>query len=98
MPGIISALKDAANPFSILTKGTLILRDIDLLAEAAEVTDVGLNVSVGFIAKELWRSVEPGTPAPARRLAPFATLDGRGLRCGVLLGPVLPFLPSPPPH
>ncbi len=92
MPGIIGALKDAANPFSILTKGTLILRDIDLLAEAAEVTDVGLNVSVGSVDKELWRSVEPGTPAPARRLEACAALNERGLRCGVLMGPVIPFL------
>src|SRR6202050_1432574 len=96
MPGIISALKDAANPFSILTKGTLILRDIDLLAEAAEITDVGLNVSVGFIDKELWRSVEPGTPAPARRLEACATLNDRGLGCGVLMGPVVPFLSDSP--
>ena len=96
MPGIIGALKDAANPFSILTKGTLILRDIDLLAEAAEVTDVGLNVSVGFVDKELWRSVEPGTPAPARRLEACATLNERGLRCGVLMGPVVPFLSDSP--
>jgi len=96
MPGIIGALKDAANPFSILTKGTLILRDIDLLAEAAEITDVGLNVSVGFIDKELWRSVEPGTPAPARRLEACATLNERGLGCGVLMGPVVPFLSDSP--
>src|ERR1700683_4622171 len=96
MPGIIGALKDAANPFSILTKGTLILRDIDLLAEAAEITDVGLNVSVGFIDKELWRSVEPGTPAPARRLEACATLNDRGLGCGVLMGPVVPFLSDSP--
>jgi DNA repair photolyase len=96
MPGIIGALKDAANPFSILTKGTLILRDIDLLAEAAEVTDVGLNVSVGSIDKELWRSVEPGTPAPARRLEACAALNERGLRCGVLMGPVIPFLSDSP--
>jgi DNA repair photolyase len=96
MPGIIGALKDAANPFSILTKGTLILRDIDLLAEAAEVTDVGLNVSVGFIDKELWRSVEPGTPAPGRRLEACAALNERGLRCGVLMGPVVPFLSDSP--
>jgi DNA repair photolyase len=96
MPGIIGALKDAANPFSILTKGTLILRDIDLLAEAAEVTDVGLNVSVGFVDKELWRSVEPGTPAPARRLEACAALNERGLRCGVLMGPVVPFLSDSP--
>jgi DNA repair photolyase len=96
MPGIIGALKDAANPFSILTKGTLILRDIELLAEAAEVTDVGLNVSVGFVDKELWRSVEPGTPAPARRLEACAALNERGLRCGVLMGPVIPFLSDSP--
>jgi DNA repair photolyase len=96
MPGIISALKDAANPFSILTKGTLILRDIDLLAEAAEITDVGLNVSVGFIDKELWRSLEPGTPAPGRRLEACATLNERGLGCGVLMGPVVPFLSDSP--
>ncbi len=96
MPGIIGALKDAANPFSILTKGTLILRDIDLLAEAAEVTDVGLNVSVGSVDKELWRSVEPGAPAPARRLEACAALNERGLRCGVLMGPVIPFLSDSP--
>jgi DNA repair photolyase len=96
MPGIIGALKDAANPFSILTKGTLILRDIELLAEAAQVTDVGLNVSVGFVDKELWRSVEPGTPAPERRLEACAALNDNGLRCGVLMGPVIPFLSDSP--
>jgi DNA repair photolyase len=96
MPGIIGALKDAANPFSILTKGTLILRDIELLAEAAEITDVGLNVSVGFIDKDLWRSVEPGTPAPGRRLEVCTALNERGLHCGVLMGPVVPFLTDSP--
>jgi len=96
MPGIIGALRDAANPFSILTKGTLILRDTELLAQAAEVTDVGLNVSVGFVDQDLSRSVEPGTPSPQRRIEACATLNGRGLRCGVLMGPVLPFLTDSP--
>jgi DNA repair photolyase len=96
MPGIIAALKDAANPFSILTKGTLILRDMELLAEAAEITEVGLNVSAGFIDKDLWRSIEPGTPAPARRLEACAALNERGLSCGVLMGPVVPFLSDSP--
>jgi len=96
MPGIISALRDARNPFSILTKGTLILRDLDLLAGAAEVTDVGLNVSVGFVDKALSRLAEPGTPSPERRLGVVAALTGRGLRCGVLMGPVLPFLSDSP--
>jgi DNA repair photolyase len=96
MPGIIGALTDAANPFSILTKGTLIMRDADLLAAAAEVTEVGLNVSAGFTDKDLWRSLEPGTPAPARRLEACAALNERGLRCGVLMGPVVPFLSDSP--
>jgi DNA repair photolyase len=96
MPGIISALTQAANPFSILTKGTLVLRDIELLAAAAEVTDVGLNVSAGIVDKELSRLVEPGTPAPDRRLAACAALNERGLPCGVLMGPVLPFLTDSP--
>ena len=96
MPGIISALTTAANPFSILTKGTLVLRDIDLLAAAAEVTDVGLNVSAGIVDKELSRLIEPGTPAPDRRLAVCAALNERGLGCGVLMGPVVPFLTDSP--
>jgi DNA repair photolyase len=96
MPGILSALRDRANPFSILTKGTLILRDLDLLAEAAEVTDVGLAVSVGFTDQDLWRTVEPGTPAPQRRLDVVRALGERGLGCGVLMAPVLPFLSDRP--
>ncbi|MFG2966076.1 Rv2578c family radical SAM protein [Streptomyces sp. NPDC048288] len=96
MPGIISALADHANPFSILTKGTLILRDLDLLRRAADVTDVGISVSVGFVDPELWRTVEPGTPAPERRLEVVRALAGAGLGCGVLMAPVIPFLGDHP--
>jgi DNA repair photolyase len=62
MPGIITALTERANPFSILTKGTLILRDLDLLTRAARVTDVGVSVSVGFTDTELWPRWSPGRP------------------------------------
>ncbi|HEY6495192.1 MAG TPA: Rv2578c family radical SAM protein [Trebonia sp.] len=96
MRGIIGAMRDAANPFSILTKGTLILRDLDLLTSAAEVTDVGLNVSAAFVDKSLWRAIEPGTPAPERRLDACATLNDAGLRCGVLMGPIVPYLCDSP--
>ncbi|WP_433572799.1 Rv2578c family radical SAM protein [Streptomyces sp. CA-251247] len=96
MPGIISALRDRANPFSILTKGTLILRDLDLLVQAAEVTDVGISVSVGFIDETLWRTVEPGTPAPERRLDVVRSLTDHGIGCGVLMAPVIPFLGDRP--
>jgi DNA repair photolyase len=96
MPGIIAALRDAANPFSILTKGTLLLRDLDLIADAAQVTSVALNVSVGFTDAGLSSSVEPGTPTPQRRLDMCAAINDRGLRCGVLMGPVLPYLSDSP--
>jgi DNA repair photolyase len=96
MPGILAALRDAANPFSILTKGTLILRDTDLLAEASEVTDVGLAVSVGCTDEDLWRVLEPGTPSPRRRLEVCATFSDRGMPCAVLMGPIVPFLSDSP--
>ena len=96
MPGILAALRDTANPFSILTKGTLILRDADLLAEASEVTDVGLAVSVGCTDEDLWRVLEPGTPSPRRRLEVCAAFGDRGMPCAVLMGPIVPFLSDSP--
>ncbi|MFD8676186.1 Rv2578c family radical SAM protein [Streptomyces seoulensis] len=96
MPGIIDALTERANPFSILTKGTLILRDLDRLVRAAEVTDVGISVSVGFTDSGLWRTVEPGTPAPERRLDVVRTLGEHGIGCAVLMAPVIPFLSDQP--
>ncbi|WP_077799338.1 Rv2578c family radical SAM protein [Streptomyces sp. JHA26] len=96
MPGIIEALTERANPFSVLTKGTLILRDLDLLTRAARVTDVGISVSVGFTDADLWRTVEPGTPAPERRLDVVRTLTEHGIDCGVLMAPVVPFLGDEP--
>jgi DNA repair photolyase len=96
MPGILEALRDAANPFSILTKGSLILRDLDLLGECAGVTDVGANVSVGSVDRQMWRAVEPGTPSPQKRLDVCARLNEVGVGCGVLMAPILPFLTDAP--
>ncbi|SCF44262.1 DNA repair photolyase [Micromonospora purpureochromogenes] len=92
MPPIIEALRDFANPFSILTKGTLILRDLPLLRQAAEVTRVGVSYSVGFVDEALWRAVEPGTPSPRRRLDAVRALTEAGFEVGVLMAPILPGL------
>jgi DNA repair photolyase len=92
MRGILEELRDAANPFSILTKGSLILRDIDLLREAAERTDVGASVSIGSVDRDVWRALEPGTPAPQKRLDVCRTLTDAGIGCGVLMAPIIPFL------
>ncbi|MGN6680443.1 MAG: Rv2578c family radical SAM protein [Streptosporangiaceae bacterium] len=71
-------------------------RDLDLLEDAAQVTSVALNISVGFADAELSASVEPGTPSPQRRLDACAAVTQRGMRCGILMGPVLPFLSDSP--
>jgi DNA repair photolyase len=92
MPRIIAALRDFANPFSILTKGTLILRDLPLLRQAAQVTDVGIAFSVGSVDEDLWRSVESGTPSPSRRLDAVRAFTDAGFRVGVLMAPILPGL------
>jgi DNA repair photolyase len=92
MREILSGLRDFANPFSILTKGTLILRDLDLLRQAAEVTDVRLAVSIGLVDEALWRSVEPGTPSPRRRLEVVRQLSDAGFAVSVLMAPILPGL------
>jgi DNA repair photolyase len=92
MPEILAALRDHANPFSILTKGTLILRDLDLLVQAAAVTRVGLAFSVGFVDEATWRAVESGTPSPRRRLDAVRRLTDAGFSVGVLMAPILPGL------
>ncbi|MGA5301452.1 intein-containing Rv2578c family radical SAM protein [Nucisporomicrobium flavum] len=92
MPQILAALRDFANPFSILTKGTLILRDLKLLEQAASVTRVGLSVSVGFVDENTWRTVEPGTPSPRRRLDAVRRLTDAGFAVSVLMAPILPGL------
>ena len=92
MPEILAALRDHANPFSILTKGTLILRDLELLTQAAEVTRVGLSFSVGFVDETAWRAVESGTPSPRRRLDAVRRLTDAGFSVGVLMAPILPGL------
>ncbi len=94
--GVVRVLADARNPFSILTKSTLILRDLDLLAEAAQRTDVTVNLSIGTLDDEVWRCSEPGTPPPRRRVEAVRRLNEAGVSCGVLVAPILPGLSDRP--
>ena len=96
MREILAALRDYANPFSILTKGTLILRDMDLIVQAAEVAAASVAVSIGSVNEQLWRSVEPGTPSPLRRLEVVRRFAGAGIGCSVLMAPILPGLSDAP--
>jgi DNA repair photolyase len=92
MPGVIRALADSGTPFSILTKGTLLRRDIPLLAAAAEQVPVGLGVSMAIWDDDLHAALEPGVPTPKARLDLVRALADAGLPCGVFLAPVLPGL------
>jgi DNA repair photolyase len=96
MPRIIGALADARNPFSILTKGTLILRDLDLLVEASRVAPVTAAFSIGTLDEEVWRRTEPGTPHPRERMKAVAALNEAGIACSVLMAPVLPGISDHP--
>ena len=96
MRGIIEALIDYRNPFSILTKGTLILRDVDLLQRAAEVTTVSAAFSIGTLDEAVWRRSEPGTPHPRARIDAIRTLTGAGVPTGVLMAPILPGISDHP--
>ena len=92
MPGVIRALADSGTPFSILTKGTLLRRDIPLLVEASRRVPLGLGVSMAIWDDELHTSLEPGVPSPRARLDLVRALADAGLPCGVFLAPVLPGL------
>jgi DNA repair photolyase len=96
MPGIVRALADYRNPFSILTKGTLILRDLDLLVDAARATEVGTAFSIGTLDEDAWRSTEPGTPHPRSRIDAVRALNEAGVPCGVLMAPILPGITDDP--
>lgn len=89
---VVEALVEARNPFSILTKGTLVLRDLDLLREGARHAEVSVATSVGSVDQTIWRTVEPGTPGPNRRLRVISEVAREGLGGGVLMAPVLPLL------
>lgn len=94
--GLIEVLGAAANPFSILTKSALVLRDLDVLTAAARDTDVRVNLSIGTLDEDVWRATEPGTPHPRRRVDAVRQLTAAGIPTGVLVAPVLPGLSDSP--
>lgn len=92
MPGVVDALAEAYTPFSILTKGTLIARDLGRLRAAAERVDVSAAFTVGMLDEALWRDAEPGTPPPRARLDAVRALNEAGVPTGVMVAPIMPGL------
>ncbi|MBT0995017.1 Rv2578c family radical SAM protein [Cellulomonas sp. DKR-3] len=98
MPGVIEALAGSGTPLSILTKGTLLRRDLPLLQEAAQDVPVSLAVSIAVLDDELQQSLEPGTPTARARLDLVRAVRDAGLPVHVMVAPVLPWLTDSTEH
>jgi DNA repair photolyase len=94
--GCIAAFAEAASPFSIITRGPLVVRDVDLLVEAARRADVSVTFSVPTLDHEIWRRTEPGTAPPRQRLRALSRLVEAGIDARVGMAPILPGLSDRP--
>src|SRR3954468_3877318 len=92
----LAVMAEHGNPFSIVTRGPLIVRDIDVLAAAAAKADVSVNFSVPTLDKDVWRYTEPNTSPPIQRLRAVRRLVDAGIRAGVGVAPILPGLSDKP--
>jgi DNA repair photolyase len=96
MEGIWEALRDAANPCSVLTKSPLLLRDLELMLQIAERTSFGACLSIPTLDEKAWRATEPHTPNPRARLEAVAELNRAGIPTGVLIAPLMPGINDSP--
>jgi DNA repair photolyase len=96
MPGIWEAMRDAANPCSVLTKSPLLLRDLELMKQISERTEFSAAVSVPTLDEKAWRATEPHSPNPRARLDALGELSRAGIRTGVLIAPLMPGINDAP--
>jgi DNA repair photolyase len=96
MEGIWEALRDAANPCSILTKSPLLLRDLPLMLEIAQRASFSACLSIPTLDEKAWRATEPHTPSPRARLEAVAELNRAGIPTGVLIAPLMPGINDAP--
>jgi DNA repair photolyase len=94
--GCLEALAAVRNPLSIITRGPLIVRDIDVLVEAARGADVAVMFSVPTLDRQIWKTTEPGTAPPRQRLRALTRLVDAGIDAGVGMAPILPGLSDRP--
>jgi DNA repair photolyase len=96
MEGIWEAMRDAANPCSVLTKSPLLLRDLSLMRQIAERTSFSASLSIPTLDEKAWRATEPHTPNPRARLEAVAELNRAGIPTGVLIAPLMPGINDAP--
>jgi DNA repair photolyase len=94
--GCLEALADASNPFSIITRSPMIVRDLDLLVEAASRASASVTFSIPTLDEEVWRKTEPSTAHPRQRLNALTALVDAGVRASVGMAPILPGISDRP--
>jgi DNA repair photolyase len=94
--GCIQAFAEASNPFSVITRGPMIVRDLDVLAEAARRAKVSITFSIPTLDEEVWRKTEPSTAHPRQRLRAVKELVDAGIKVGVGMAPILPGISDRP--
>jgi DNA repair photolyase len=94
--GVLEALRDAATPVGIVTKGPMVVRDIDVLQELSKVASCRVHMSVPTVDEEAWDKLEPGVAHPLQRLRAVRQLVDAGIDCGVLMAPIVPGFSTQP--
>jgi DNA repair photolyase len=94
--GCIEAFAEASNPFSLITRGPMIVRDLDVLTEAARRAKVSITFSIPTLDDEVWRRTEPSTAHPRQRLRAVKELVEAGIKVGVGMAPILPGISDKP--
>jgi DNA repair photolyase len=92
----LQVLCDFSNPTAMITRGPMIVRDIDVLSELARRADLHITFSIPTVDDEVWRKTEPGTAHPRQRLRAIEKLVGAGIDVGVGMAPILPGLSDRP--
>ena len=88
--------RDAANPFGIITRGPMIVRDLDVLVEAAQRAEVAVTFSIPTLDEEVWKRTEPSTAHPRQRLRALKALVDAGVKASVGMAPILPGISDRP--
>lgn len=96
--GILEALRDYRTPVSIVTKGTMIVRDLDVLTDLARRAGASVAMSISTLDRETWRRLEPGTAPPWQRLRAVRKLSEAGVEAGVLIAPIVPGITDTSDH
>jgi DNA repair photolyase len=94
--GAIEALGEARTPIGLITRGPLIVRDVDVLVEASRRAKVGITFSIPTLDRDVWRRTEPGTAPPRQRLRAIRALIDAGVEASVGMAPILPGLSDDP--